>query len=99
MSGCYGRSGTTDDDDTSADRAPYRHAIAGGTHADQRAADRDLRRDAAGRDLVAAAVRLGVPDLAQSRAPGLRLPAPDPAESDHQLQLSPGDQSRAAAGL
>src|SRR5205085_1368308 len=51
-----------------------------------------------GGSLVAAAVRLGVPDLVQGRAPGLRLPAPDLPQPDHRLQLRPGDQPRAAAG-
>src|SRR5215212_9281305 len=98
MSGCCGRSGTTDVDDFDADRTAYPGVTAGVTNGDQPVPGGDLRCHAAGRDLLTRAVCLGVPDVAQSGAPGLRLPAADPAEPDHRLQLSPGHQSWAAAG-
>src|SRR3954454_19234672 len=97
MSDCCGRNGTTDDDDIDANRAARLRVAPSVTGEDQPVAGSDLRRHAAGGDLLAVAVCLGVLDIAQGGAPGLRLPAADLAEPDHRLQLSPGDQSRAVA--
>src|SRR4051794_13544238 len=102
MCDCYGRTGAPDVDNViasrKADRTPYPGPSAGHTPEAEPGAGGDLRRDAAGGDLVVAAVRLGVPHLAEGGASGLRLPAPDLAQSGHGLQLPPGDQPRAAAG-